>query len=214
MIIAGLLYILFALLIVAVKFVDVAPIGPQSSEIGLATLNGAVADLVGVNMAWYRITDALGIVAIALAGGFALLGLVQFIRRRSLLKVDADIIILGIFYAAVVAVYAIFEVCIVNYRPIIMHTELEASFPSSHTMLVVCIMLTAVYQLNNRINHKIIRIAAVTACSVIAAVTVVGRMLSGVHWFTDIIGGLIISGALILTYIGLCKTNPHRRHRR
>lgn len=69
------LMVLFLLLIAALKIIDVQPIGPQGSEVGFATLNGAFHRLTGVNMTWYDITGALGMAAIAVACGFSLFGL-------------------------------------------------------------------------------------------------------------------------------------------
>ncbi len=201
---ARILFSLFVALTVAVKVIDVKEIGPNSSEIGLATVNRAVRDFFGLNMIWYDITDVLGIVAIVVALGFAVLGLCQLIKRRSIKKVDIDIIILGFFYVAVLLIYVFFEICVINYRPCLLEGELEASFPSSHTMLTVCIMSTAIYQAVKKIKNMPLRIVSVVTAGLIMAVTVVGRMISGVHWFTDIVGGLLLSGALILVYIGVC----------
>ncbi len=203
---AGFLWILFFALILAVKFVDPAPIGPMDSVIGLSALNAAVRDFIGENKLWYDITDWLGFAAIAVAFGFALLGVYEVFRRKSLKKVDIDLILLGVFYAAVIGVYVFFEIFVVNYRPILIENELEAAFPSSHTMLVVCIMGSAIVQFVNRLPKGMVRILAVIGCALVLAVTVVGRMLSGVHWLTDILGGVLISSALITTYIAGCQT--------
>ena len=134
------LLILFTALIVAIKTVDVQNVGPNGSQIGLATLNLRVHQRTGLQMGWYDITDKLGKICILIAPCFALLGLYQLIRRRSLKRVDADLWALAGLYVALGAAYVLFEKVIINYRPVILPTEtaLEASFPSSHTMLAVC----------------------------------------------------------------------------
>lgn len=199
---AAVLAVLFLALLAAVKFVDVGAIGPQGSEIGLSSINGQVRDALGFSDTWYGITDWLGVLSILVALGFALFGVCQLVRRRSFKKVDADIYLLAISYAAAAAIYVLFEVFVVNYRPVILEESLEASFPSSHTVLVICFMGTAVHQFYCRIKHRALRGVAVAAGSAVIAVMVIGRLLSGVHWFTDILGGVLIGSAIVLAYLG------------
>ncbi|MBQ1992701.1 MAG: phosphatase PAP2 family protein [Clostridia bacterium] len=196
----GILFALFGLLTLLVLKVDVQPIGPNSSTIGLATINQLIWNLTGENIIWYHITDWLGLVGIFTAFGFAVFGLVQLIKRKSLLKVDPDIYILGAFYILVIVCYCFFEINIVNYRPVLMNGYLEASYPSSHTMIICCLMGTAMLQFKSRIINKIVLRIVNTISMAIIIVTVIGRLISGVHWFSDIIGGLLLSGALIMLY--------------
>ena len=89
------LIVAFVLWTVFVRLVDVQPIGPEGSSVGFATLNGFVHELTGVNWVLYTITDWLGLVPIAVALGFAILGLAQLIGRKSLWNVDHSILALG-----------------------------------------------------------------------------------------------------------------------
>ena len=191
-----------ALLIILVRFVDVRPIGPEGTSIGLSHLNQSVFDRFGVNMLWYEITDWLGVAAVLTAFLFALTGMVQLIKRRSLLKVDRAILALGGLYIIVAGLYILFEVLIVNYRPIIMPggTGPEASFPSSHTMLVCVIMGSAMMLIDGYIGVKTLQSLLRIICAVIIGVTVIGRSIAGVHWFTDILGGILISAALLALF--------------
>lgn len=193
---------LTVILIALVRSVDVAPIGAQETSIGLSHLNQFVFDLFGVNILWYDITDWLGIAAILTAFAFAVTGLIQLIKRRSLLKVDREILSLGVVYIIVIGLYLLFENVIVNYRPIIMpdNTHPEASFPSSHTMLVCVIMGSAVMLINNYFKNKALNRTLRAICFVIIGVTVFGRLIAGVHWFTDILGGITISVTLLSLY--------------
>lgn len=185
---------------VLITIVDVRAIGPRESSVGFAELNGWFHNLTGVNMSLYLITDWLGLVPIAVAFGFAVLGLVQWIRRKRILKVDGSILALGGFYIAVIAVYALFECVVVNYRPTLIEGYLEASYPSSTTMLVMCVMPTAMINLRDRIKNAIARKCVLSLCALFIAFMVIGRLLSGVHWLTDIIGGLLVSVGLVEAY--------------
>ena len=193
---------LTVILIALVRLVDVAPIGADGTSIGLSHLNQFVFDLFGVNMLWYNITDWLGVAAVLTGFVFAVTGLVQLIKRRSLLKVDREILSIGGLYIVVIGLYLFFENVIVNYRPIIMpdNTSPEASFPSSHTMLVCVIMGSAAMLINRYIRNKPLNRILRAVCYVIIGVTVVGRLIAGVHWFTDILGGILISVTLLSLY--------------
>ncbi|MBQ1950055.1 MAG: phosphatase PAP2 family protein [Clostridia bacterium] len=190
----------FVMWTMAVQFVDVRAIGPQESTVGFATINHFVHNLTGVHMSLYTITDWLGIVPLGFVMGFALLGLVQWIRRKNLLKVDYSILVLGGFYIVVMAAYILFEVFVVNYRPILIGGILEASYPSSTTMLVMCVMPTAIMQFNVRIKHNALKHCVASAIVAFIVFMVIGRLVSGVHWFTDIVGGALLSVGLVLLY--------------
>ncbi len=194
---------IFVLWTGAIQLIDVQAIGPKGSAVGFAALNGCFHQLTGVHMWLYTVTDWLGLVPLFFACGFALLGLVQLIQRRSLFKVDATILLLGGFYLVVIAAYLFFEIVAINYRPILINGYLEASYPSSTTMLAMCVMPTAVLQLNDRIDNQ--RFKQWVSCMLIAFTVfmVVGRLISGVHWLSDIVGGILLSAGLVLLYDGL-----------
>ena len=202
---AIILLMMFVLWTIAVSRVDVRAIGPQESSVGFAALNGFVHNLTGVHMLLYTITDWLGLVPIALGLGFALLGLVQWIKRKHLLKIDRSILVLGGFYILVMAAYLFFESFVINYRPVLICGVLEASYPSSTTMLVMCVMPTTVMQLRRRIKNKGVRDGLSVAIAGFVAFMVVGRLVSGVHWFTDIIGGALLSAGLVSLYAALSE---------
>ena len=198
---------MFVLWTVLVRFVDVRAIGPEGSSVGFAALNGFVHELTGVNWLLYTVTDWLGLVPIFVALGFAMLGLVQLIKRKRLLKVDHSILALGIFYIVVMASYVFFETVVINYRPTLIDGYLETSYPSSTTLLVMCVMPTAAMQLNARIRRKGFKRCVMVAIIAFVTFTVIGRVLAGVHWITDIIGGAMLSAGLVMTYgaFGTCE---------
>lgn len=185
--------------------VDVRPIGPDGSAVGLATVNELFHRLTGVHMMLYHITDWLGLVPVFTGFGFAVLGLAQWIRRKHILKVDRSILLLGGFYIITLAVYILFENVVINRRPIFINGFLEASYPSSTTMLALCVMPTAIIQLRERIKYPLLRGCAVAVLVVFTTFMVVGRLLSGVHWLSDIVGGILISAGLLMLYCGFCR---------
>ena len=190
----------FVLWTVAVQFIDVRTIGPNGSSVGFATINGFVHKLTGVHMSLYNVTDWLGLVPIFVAMGFALFGFAQWIKRKHLSKVDYSIFVLGGFYIAVMAVYILFEMITVNHRPVLINGILEKSYPSSTTLIVMCVMPTAIMQFNSRIKNTALKKTMSFLITAFIVFMVIGRLVSGVHWFTDIIGGALLSAGLVALY--------------
>lgn len=190
---------------ILVCLVDVSAIGPKGSSVGFSGLNRYVHELTGTNMMLYTVTDWLGLVPIAVALGFAIFGLVQWIKRRRLFAVDRSIFALGGFYIAVITVYIFFEFAVINYRPVLINGYLEASYPSSTTMLVLCVMPTAIMQLCDRIQHSTLKKIVFIFISAFIAFMVIGRIISGVHWISDIIGGVLVSIGLVSIYYALTQ---------
>lgn len=183
----------------AVLFIDRQAVGPMGSVVGLATVNKALHEM-GASMPLYIITDWLSLVPIGVALTFGMLGAAQWIKRKHISKVDRSIIVLGGFYIITLAVYILFEAVVINYRPVLIDGILEASYPSSTTVLVICVMTTAIMQLNGRIKNDIFRRCVSVAAIIFIAFMVLGRALSGVHWFSDIVGGVLLSAGLVLGY--------------
>ena len=198
----ALLFVFFTLL---VRVIDVQVVGPQDAWIGFAGLNVAVHEFFGMNLLWYKLTQILGIAAIALAGLFAVTGAVELIKRKSLLKVDRELLMLGVIYIIVIVLYVLFEKFAVNYRPVILDPAegLEPSYPSTHTMLILTIFGTAIRACGFYIKNTKLFVAARVSALLIMALTIVGRLICGVHWLTDIIGGVLISLSLICLYRAL-----------
>jgi len=183
--------------------VDQQPIGPNGSCVAYAKFNQQIHNLFGVNMILYNITDWAGIAVILIAFGFAILGLLQWIKRKKLMNVDSSILVLGGFYIIVFSVYVFFEFHVINYRPILINGNFEASYPSSTTMLAMCILPTAMMQFRRLINNVNIRNAVNGFCGLFTVFMVLGRLISGVHWFTDILGGLLFSSSMVLLYCAI-----------
>jgi len=190
----------FALWTVLIQCVDVQTVGQNGTKIGFADFNVWFHQLTGVHMTLYTITDWLGLVPIFICLFFGALGLVQLIKRRSLLRVDADILLLGVYYVLVIVCYLIFEMMPVNYRPVLIEGRLEASYPSSTTLLVLSVMPTLMLQANRRVSNAMIKKAAAVFVIAFSAFMVIGRLISGVHWAADIIGSILLSAGLFIMY--------------
>ena len=190
----------FAVWTFLIQMVDVQAVGPNGTEVGLAALNVWFHQLTGVHMALYTVTDWLGLVPVGVCLCFAMLGLAQWIRRRRLVRVDADILLLGVYYVLVILAYLIFEMIPINYRPILIDGRLEASYPSSTTLLVLSVMPTLAFQTDRRSKSPLLRRAARAFALAFSIWMVAGRLIAGVHWATDIIGAVLLSSGLFLLY--------------
>ena len=183
-----------------IQVVDVQPIGVNNTNVGLATINRWFHSLTGVNMTLYTVTDWLGLVPIFVCMLFGFMGLVQWIKRKSLLKVDFSVIISGIYYVIVILCYLIFEEITINYRPILINGAMEASYPSSTTLLVLCVMPTLVFLTNRMLKSNKIKSAISVITFLFSSFMIMGRLISGVHWLTDIMGSVFLSMGLFCIY--------------
>ena len=197
---SGIVFLSFVLWTFLIQTVDVRPVGVNGTDVGFAAVNTWFHRLTGVHMGLYTVTDWLGLVPIAVCIGFGVLGLSLWIRRKSLLKVDRDIILLGVYYILVILGYLIFEMIPINYRPILIDGAMEASYPSSTTLLVLSVMPTLLFQVGRRSKRPIIRRIAALFVILFSAFMVIGRLTAGVHWLTDIIGAVLLSAGLYLLY--------------
>lgn len=199
-------FVAFVLFTILVKFVDVQAIGPLGSKVGFAKLN----NLFSVNehiQFWDIFSDIVMILGIISAIIFTLLGAIQLVKRKSLKKVDKNIYVLAGLYIIDAIVYLVFRFIIINYRPVLENGELIASFPSSHVILVITFTLAVLIQAHRyylKDNKKLLILLDIVAAVLIVSI-ITSRLLSGVHWLTDIIASLLISGAIISIYKGVLE---------
>ena len=190
----------FALWTVLIQCVDVQPVGQNGTNVGFATVNVWFHKITGVHRGIYTATDWLGLVPIAVCLCFGALGAVQLVRRRSLFRVDADLLLLGAYYIVVILCYLFFEMVPINYRPIPIDGIMEASYPSSTTLLVLSVMPTLKFQVDRRAKSPASRAAATAFVVVFSAFMVLGRLVAGVHWATDIVGAVLLAAGLFMLY--------------
>ena len=189
----------FILWTILIQCIDVQEVGPNGTKIGFAAFNVWFHRLTGVHMALYTVTDWLGLVPIFICLCFGVLGFSQLIRRRSLFRVDPDLLLLGVYYVLVIMAYLLFEMIPINYRPILIGERLEASYPSSTTLLVLSVMPTLIFQMKRRSSNLSLKAATLFA-SVFSVFMVIGRLFSGVHWATDIVASVLLSTGLYMLY--------------
>lgn len=190
----------FAIWTALIQMVDVKPVGQNGTDVGFATINCWFHQLTGVHMTIYTVTDWLGLVPLFICMVFGGIGFIQLVKRRNLFQVDVDIILLGIYYTIVIFGYVLFEMIPINYRPVLIEGILEASYPSSTTLLVLSVMPTLSFQVHRRMGGVRLKKVIKTASVLFSLFMVIGRTVAGVHWLTDIIGSVILSTGLFLMY--------------
>lgn len=190
----------FALWTGLIQCVDVQPVGQNGTNVGFATFNVWFHGITGVHMGIYTATDWLGLVPIAVCLCFGVLGAVQLVRRRSLFRVDSDLLLLGAYYVVVILCYLVFEMVPINYRPIPIDGIMEASYPSSTTLLVLSVMPTLKFQVDRRARGSAAKGAATAFVVAFSALMVIGRLVAGVHWATDIVGAVLLAAGLFMLY--------------
>lgn len=190
-------FVIFTLL---VKFVDVG-------QVGLEHVNQFFLQHCGRQIFWEQVTDWIGYFVVLSMVGIVAWQIVQWVQRKSLRRIDQNLIMFDIIVVCLVLVYIFFELVVVNCRPELDNGVAKASYPSSHVMLFVTVLPMLIWQMWHYLKNKSLRIVLTVILSICLIVGIIGRMLSGVHWFTDIVGGIMISCCLICGYMVFVKTN-------
>ena len=187
---------------VLVKIVDVGFVSSTGSLVGFSSVNIPFSQKFGFNPIFYKVSEVLGYLVFLVIAVFAFIGCYQLIKRKSLMKVDKDLYALAITYVFTFALYIFFDkVLVINLRPIIMAGEsiAEPSFPSSHTLLAVSVLGTAISECG-KIRRKSFRVSLVIVLAILMGATVLSRLFSGVHWVTDIIAGILWGEVMMTLY--------------
>ena len=205
------LLLLFVFWTILIQTIDVRMVGPKDARVGFASWNTWFHKQTGVNMTLYTVTDWLGLLPVLICGCFGLLGLQQWIHRKKILQVDHDILFLGVYYLLVIAGYLLFEMVPINYRPVLIEGYLEASYPSSTTLLVLSVMPTLKFQTDRRCKKRVFRSLMTILTILFSLFMTAGRLLSGVHWVTDIIGSVFLSNGLFLLYAAMVNRADQKK---
>ena len=202
----GIIFVLVLIYILLVKFYDVANIGPENSSVGFSGINSLIHKTLPYNATWYKFTKYFGLIPVLYGVFYGLQGLAQLIKYKTLKKVDKRLLYLLVFYILVGITFVFFEKVIINYRPILEDGVLEASFPSTHTLIAVCFCASSLLISKYYIKDKKTLKAFDYATLVLMIFLVVGRLIAGCHWLTDIIGGIFISVFLVSLYYSFIYT--------
>lgn len=203
-----LLLILFIIFTVLVKTVDVKATGVASVKVGFSTINGFLAKAFPYNEIFHKLSDYVGYLAFLICAVYGTIGLIQLITRRNVLKVDEEILLLGFLYVTTLILKIVFDIFVVNYRPVIIGGELKSSYPSSHTFMALITSISSIVINKKKYNNKITKITNYL-CTVLAFLIIITRIMSGVHWMSDIVGSVILSFALVFIYSGLITSKDN-----
>lgn len=205
LIVSASFFLAFLVFTLLVSVVDVSGGVVPGTEIGFSSINLAFYRATQKSGAYtpslYKISEYLGYLALIEAAAFAVYGVMQAIKRKSVKKADADVYALAAIYVLTAVFYVVFEVAIVNYRPVVFELgKIEASYPSSHTVLSCVIVGTGALMLRRRISRKSVRIGVELCSALVVVATVACRAFCGVHYLTDIVGGLLLSASLVTLF--------------
>lgn len=149
-------------------------------------------------MKWDLISDIILLASFAILGVFVVLGLYQLITRKSLLKVDHRLLWMILPLVLIAITYVVFDKFLVlNIRP---NGSGEASFPSTHVMVVSTIFLIIALNLPYYIKSKTAWIIIDIAMLLLIVLVCVGRVLSEMHWLSDVLGGLAFAIIFAVIY--------------
>lgn len=203
LIVGAAFFCLFIVFTILVKTVDVTYFPTEETTIGFSSLNLTVFQALGTNDLSFEVSEVMGLLILTAPVFFAFLAFSQWVKRKSLLKIDHDLWILFATYALTIAFYALFEIIVINYRPILVNDLIEASYPSSHTLLAIVIGGTSFLEVKNRMKWVWLKVSLMVLLSFLTVAIPMLRLLSGVHWLTDIIAGILLGTSMLFLYQGI-----------
>jgi undecaprenyl-diphosphatase len=194
------LFAAFMIYTIMTMFVDVRPIGPEGSSVGFAAANGPVHDALPYNETFDKITDIIMYLSFLTVFVWGLVGVLQLVKKKSLKEVDSRLYVLLLFYAITVIIYVFFDKVPINYRPVILDEGLEPSYPSTHNLMTLAFFGFTIVNLKIMDVKKQLSGILTIGLGILCVLMPILRLMAGVHWLTDIIGGIILSIALVMAY--------------
>ena len=200
LIVACVLLAAFIALTICLLLVDVRAAGESGAEVGFATINQKVWQAIGQSAAALTVSEVCGLCMIAAVGAFGITGLVQVIRRKGFLRADKELYVMAGGLMLLAAAYVFFEIFVVNYRPVLDGGELAASYPSSHAMLATAVAGMGMAYLHSRQRKGVLINVLIGLLNGVSVATVACRLLGGVHWLSDIVGGVLLGMVIVYAY--------------
>lgn len=197
----GLMLVLAVLFTIAVKKIDTAIV--WGKEIGFSNINIAIHNFLQTSETFDKISDIMMVVSALLLGGLVFMATYQLISGKGLKAVDRELVVSGAVLLLTAGIYFLFEAVVINFRPVLIDGYLEASYPSTHVLFSMVVNIISIDYIISKIKNKKIMLPAVISVSVVTVVGFCSRVLSGMHWLTDIVGALLFAGALIMIYYTL-----------
>ena len=205
LIVACVLLAAFVALTICLLFVDVRAAGESGAEVGFATINQKVWQAIGQSAAALTVSEVCGLCMIAAVGAFGVTGLVQVIRRKGFLRADKELYVMAGGLVLLAAAYVFFEIFVVNCRPVLDEGELAASYPSSHAMLATAVAGMGMAYLHSRQRKGVLINVLIGLLNGVSVATVACRLLGGVHWLSDIVGGVLLGMVIVYAYRAVCS---------
>lgn len=191
---------LFILLMILLN-ADKAVIAESGKEVGLSSINNLVKYSYKENLD--LMTDLLFYVTFTVVVFEGCLGIIQLVTRKSLFKVDKEIIIFGISLVVMVVLWLVFDHLLkINVRPIDAN---EGSFPSTHVMMATFLALASHAFICMKYETRLPKYLSLVLAIIIISTITFGRVACGMHYITDVTGGLFMGLALYFITFGIIK---------
>ncbi len=200
LIIGIILFILFFLLCIFILTTDKSSV--NGVEVGLSSINKKFL-VSAYDESWDIVSDVSLYVSLMSIIGLAFYGIIQWISNKSPFKVEKDILICGIFIVLCFIFWIFFDKMSINTRPITVEGKIEASFPSTHVFITTFSLFSLCSIIASRNKKKSLNIPCFIVSSIYCFLAFLGRVLSGMHWMTDAIGGLLLGFALYFIQVGI-----------
>ena len=198
-------FCLFCILMILLSF-DVSVIAKSGEPVGLSHINNLMQ--YNENHTIDKISDVLLYLSFAIIVIGAVIGILQLVKRKSLYKVDIEIIFLGIFFVLSIIIWIVFDKFIkVNVRPI---GSDDGSFPSTHVLLTTFLLLSGHGLCCIYLDKKLYKYGSLVLAILLIIIVTIFRLVSGMHYITDVLGGLLLGISFYFVVFGMGKLKPKK----